>query len=222
MSSSAPSSVTRSATSGRAGSPLPTRERRSGFVALGVVLIISLAAIGVWLYSTAGAKTSVVVMVRPVAAGHAITRDDVSTVAVAGGVTAIGGNHLESVIGQSAAVTLLPNMLLQRSMTTGTAGLDPQEAEVGVAVTSGQVPADGLAPGDTVRVVQLPSDNASADASSSIQELVERAAVYAVRADPAQAGGTLLTLRVPAGQADAVAMASSVGKIAVIRVAAGR
>jgi Flp pilus assembly protein CpaB len=108
-------------------------------------------------------------------------------------------------------------MLLQRSMVTPASGLSPQEAEVGVAVTSGQIPADGLAPGDTVQVLQLPDDNASRS-SDTAQELTQ-ARVFAVRPDPAQAGGTMLTLTVPAEQAALVATASGAGKIALIRVA---
>jgi hypothetical protein len=211
---------------GRAGSPLPTRERRPSFVILGVVLIVGLAGFGAWLYSSAGAKTPVVVVVQSVPAGHAITRADVSTVEVAGAVTAIAGKNLDSVIGQSAAVALLPNMLLQRSMVAAASGLSPQEAEVGVAVTSGQVPADGLEPGDTVQVLQLPGDGAASSRSAPgpggevAQELVGTARVFAVRADPAQAGGTLLTLTVPSSQAALVATASGAGKVALVRVAA--
>jgi hypothetical protein len=187
-------------------------------VALGVVLIVGLAAAGAWLYSSAGAKTPVVVVVQSVPAGHAITRADVSTVEVAGGVTAIAGANLESVIGQDAAVALLPNMLLQRSMLTAATGLDPGIAEVGVAVTSGQIPADGLVPGDTVQILRLPGDGASS--SQPAQELVAQARVFAVRADPAQAGGTLLTLTVPSSQAALVATAAGAGKVALVRVAA--
>ena len=42
---------------------LPTRERRPGYIALLVALIVGVAAIGAVLYSKAGAKTPVVVVV---------------------------------------------------------------------------------------------------------------------------------------------------------------
>jgi hypothetical protein len=207
----------------RAGSPLPTREHRPRYVVLGVGLIIGLASVGAWLYASAGAKTPVVVVARSVPAGHTITRADVSTVTVAGGVTAIAGTNLDSVIGQAAAVPLLPDMLLQRSMVTAATGLGPQEAEVGVAVTSAQIPADGLKPGDTVQVLQLPDDGAATSRTQprDAQELVAQARVFSVRPDPAQAGGTLLTLRVPSAQASLVATASGAKQVALIRVAAG-
>lgn len=204
----------------RAGSPLPTRERRTRYVALAVIILVGSTAVGAWLWSQAGTKTPVVVVVQPVPAGHAISRADVSTIAVAGGVTAIAGENIGSVIGQSAAVPLLPNMLLQRSMVTPATGPGPRDAEVGVAVTSGQAPADGLQPGDTVQVLRLPDDSASSRSSQTVQELVAQARVFAAHPDPAQAGGTILTLTVPASQAPLVAMASDAGKVALIKVAA--
>lgn len=201
----------------RAGAPLPTRQRRPGWTALAVTLVVAFAAIGAWLYSSAGAKTSVVVVVRQVPAGHVIARSDVSTVAVAGAVTAVSGQNLDSVVGQVAAVPLLPNMLLQRSMVTSEPALTSTLAQVGVAVRSGQIPADGLAPGDAVTVVELPPTGAPESASASV--LVDQATVFAVRDDPALASGTLLTLVVPAERAVAVAAASGAGRAALIRVA---
>ena len=201
----------------RAGSALPTRQRRPGWTALALTLVVAFAAIGAWLYSSAGAKTAVVVVVRQVPAGHVIARTDLTTVAVAGAVTAVSGQNLDSVVGQLAAVPLLPNMLLQRSMITTEPALTPTMAQVGVAVRSGQIPADGLAPGDAVTVVELPPTGAPESASASV--LVGWATVFAVRDDPALAGGTLLTLMVPAERAVAVAAASGAGRAALIRVA---
>jgi len=192
-------------------------------------LIVGLAGAGAWLYSSAGAKVPVVVVVRPVPVGQVVTRADVSTVAVAGEVTAIGGRNLDSVIGQAAAVPLLPHMLLQRSMLAPAASqMSAGEAEVGVAVTPGQAPAEGVVPGDTVRVLRLPAADAASSASTPVGEqpvaqvLVGRATVSAVRTDSSQAGGLLLTLTVPAGEAAAVATASGAGKVALLRVAAGQ
>jgi hypothetical protein len=201
---------------GQAGLPLPTRQRRPGWTALAVTLIVGFAAVGAWLYTSAGAKTAVVVVVRDVPAGHRIARSDVSTVDVAGAVTAIAGDRLDSVVGQTAAVHLLPNMLLQRSMVTSATGLPPSQAQVGVAVKAGQIPADGLVPGDVVEVASLPAANAASPGAPQV--LVERAVVFAVRDDPATPGGTLLTLVVPTAQAVPVAAAGVAGQVALIRV----
>ena len=200
----------------RAGAPLPTRQRRPGYAVVAVLLVVGFAAVGAYLYGHAGAKTPVVVVVGDVPAGHPIARSDVSTVAVAGAVTAIAGDHIDSVVGQTAVVHLLPDMLLQRSMIASGSGLSASVAQVGVVVKSGQIPAGGLAPGDVVEVVALPAANATSTSPPTV--LVAGAQVYDSRADPAQAGGTLLTLVVPRSQAVAVAAASGAGQIALIRV----
>ena len=48
----------------RAGSPLPTRERKPGYVALAVLLIVGLAALFGYLYQQAGSKSPVVVVAQ--------------------------------------------------------------------------------------------------------------------------------------------------------------
>ena len=199
--------------------PLPTRQRRTGYLALGVLLIAGLGAAFGYLYTTAGEKVPVVVVTSPVSVGEVIERADLSTVDVAGDITAIAGANLESVVGERAAVALLPNTVLQRSMVTD---VDPTPAgmvQVGVAVKGGQIPADGLTPGDTVQVLRLPS--AGGTGVPAVPEVVVARRRCTRRCpDPVQAGATLLTLLVPAEQAAAVAGASGAGAAALVKVPA--
>ncbi len=200
---------------GPVGTPLPTRQRNNGFVALAVALIVGLAAIGAYLYSSAGSTTLVVMVVDEVAAGQVIERSDLTTVPVSGRVTAYGADRLDGLVGQRARVTLLPDMFLQRSMVKDSGeSLPAGQAEVGVAVRSGQIPADGLAPGDTVQIVQLPGQ----DAAGQARVLVEQALVFSSRPDESVVGGTVLTVVVPVGSSTAVAAASGVGQVALVRV----
>jgi hypothetical protein len=204
---------------GRVGAPLPIRQKRPGYAALAVVLIVGLAALGAYFYSQAGKKVPVVVVTARVPVGHKIQRSDLSTVQVAGNVTAIGGANLNSVVGETAVVELLPNTLLQRAMVTWAPALTRSAAQVGVAVGPGQIPADGLNPGDTVQVLQLPvKNNTSSAAAPAPSVLAEDATVYSSASDPSRSGGTLLTLVVPKSEAGAVAAASNAGLIALIRV----
>jgi hypothetical protein len=202
------------------GAPLPIRNKRPGYAALAVVLIAGLAALGAYFYSQAGKKVPVVVVTTDVPAGHKIQRSDLSTVQVAGNVTAIGAAGMNSVIGETAVVELLPNTLLQRAMVTSAPPLTSSAAQVGVAVTPGQIPSDGLSPGDTVEVLQLPAKNAASStaAVAGPSVLAATATVYGSRSDPSQSGGTLLTLVVPKSAAASIAAASSAGLIALIRV----
>lgn len=212
-----PSGVSGSArlTASALGTALPTRQRHNGFIALAVALIVTLAAIGAYLYSTAGSKTPVVMVIHRIAVGQVVQRSDLTTVPVSGRVVAVVGGNLASVVGQRAAVTLLPDTLLQRAMVTSGQTLPAGQAQVGVAVRSGQIPADGLAAGDRVRVVQLPVKG-SVDVQASV--LVERAQVFSTRLDPAVSGGTLVTVMVPEASSTAVAAASGAAAVALVKV----
>lgn len=194
---------------------LPTRQRHNGFIALAVALIVGLAGIGAYLYSTAGAKTAVVMVLNRIPVGQVVQRSDLTTVPVSGPVVAVAGSNLASVVGQRAAVTLLPDTLLQRAMVTPGQTLPAGQAQVGVAVRSGQIPADGLVAGDLVRVVQLPVKG-SVDVQASV--LVERAEVFSSRLDPAVSGGTLVTVVVPEAASTAVAAASGAAAAALVKV----
>ena len=197
--------------------PLATRQRKPGYVALAVILIIGLAVAFGWFYKSSGAKVPVVVVIQPVAAGHPVLRQDLSTIDVSGGVVAVGGDHLGSVVGEIATVDLLPNTLLQRSMVTSADTLPAGFAEVGVALKGGQVPAEGLSPGDSVEIVALP-DKGTAGAGQSATVLVGSAKVFAAVPDPAQVGGLLVTVTVPSTVAVPVAQASGTGLVALIKV----
>lgn len=203
---------------GRVGAPLPTRERRPGWVAFALLLVVGFAAAFGAVYQRAGEKTPVVMMVATVPAGHEIARADLSTVAVAGAVRAIAARDVTSVVGQRAAVTLLPGMPLQRSMISSSQTLPEGQALVGVAVKSGQM-ADALQPGDTVDVLQIPGAGSRSGQVDPAQVLVEAALVWSARPDPAQSGGLLVTLIVPHDASPTVASASGADLISLVKVA---
>jgi hypothetical protein len=199
--------------------PLPTRQRRPGYISLLVVLVVGLAAVGGYLYTQAGRKVPVVVVVSQVPAGQVVARSDLSTVEVAGSVRAIAGANLSSAVGKVAAVTLLPGMLLQRSMIADGQLIAPGQAQVGVAVAAGNLPADGLSPGDAVQVLGVPpAASAASDADPVARVLAPAATVFAAQADPGRPGGFLVTLVVTTGQARAIAAAGAVGRVALVRV----
>jgi hypothetical protein len=205
--------------SGLSGSPLSTRTRPKGYAALAVALIIGLGALGYYFYTSAGSKVAVVVATQDIPVGHTITRDDLSTVEVSGGVTAVAGRNLLSLVGQAASVEILPNTLVQRSMVTTGSTVKAGEGLVGVAAEPGQIPSSGLIAGDKVQVLQLPQKGTSgAPSGSSSAVLVPSATVYDVRPNTSTSGGTLLTLIVPAGDAYGVAQASNDGLIALVKI----
>ncbi len=208
--------------SARPATALPTRERRPWWVALAVLLVVCLGATFGALYQRAGAKAQVIVVVARVPAGHVLTRGDVSTTRVAGAVSAMAGGDLSAVVGQRTTVTLLAGTLLQGSMLSSAGEVLPGQAQVGVAVAAGQIPADGVDAGDTVEVLRVPSNGASADPDSAQAEvLVAAATVWSSRVDPSRPGAALLTLTVPLSNVTDIATASAAGAVAVVRVPPG-
>jgi len=202
-------------------SPLPTRQRRPGLAAVGLIVVLGMGAVFGWLYTTAGEKTPVVVMAREVPVGQVIERADLSTVDVAGAVTAIAGTNLSSAVGQRAAVGLIPGTLLQRGMLTSADPIPAGQVQVGVALKAGQLPADGVSAGDKVAAIRLGGTAAGAqptNAPAAAAVLADAATVYSVRADPTQTGGSLVTLVVTPEQGLAIAEASSTGNAALIKV----
>jgi hypothetical protein len=104
-------------------------------------------------------------------------------------------------------------------MVTSAASLQAGQAAVGVALKGGQIPADGVAPGDIVAILQVPAGaSAGAAARDTARVLVDKATVYSSRPDPAQAGGTLVTVIVPAAACVNVAAASGAGQAALVEV----
>jgi hypothetical protein len=200
----------------RVATPLPTANRPKGYAALAVMLIVGLAALGYWLYARAGAKVPVLVAARTIPAGHVITSADLTTVDVAGAVTAVAGGHRAEVVGHTAAVTIVARTPVQLAMLSSQPPLPSSQALVGVAEAPGQVPSSGLAPGDVVEVLRLPAKTAGV--SSLPSPVMATAAVFDVQANPAVAGGELLTLLAPKTAAAPITAASDAGLVALVKV----
>jgi hypothetical protein len=221
--SSTPQTVPR--TRADAGSPngnrpsgvgLPTRQRPRAVLALGLALVIGFAALGYWAWARAGSKVAVVASARDIPVGHTITRDDLTTAEVAGGVTAVSASHLSELVGQIAAVEIVPNTLIQRAMVTDRTGLSTSQAVVGVAVVPGQFPSTGLRPGEKVEVLGLPRQDSTSDSGTSV--LADAAVVMDAHPNPASAGGALVSLLVPKAAAAGIAVASNAESVALVQV----
>ena len=203
---------------------LATRRRRPGLIGLAVLVVAGGGVAGARLYQTAGAKTPVVIAVRDVPAGHRLDRADLATTSLAGPVTAIAAANLDSLVGQTAAVHLVPGQLLNRAMLTDQPAIDRDHALVGLSLRPGQLPGDGLEPGDAVRLVLLPAPNAAPNpgppptGAVTAPVLVEAARVYAIRPDDAAADVMVVTLVVGVPDAPGVAAAGSAGQVGLIKV----
>jgi len=201
--------------------PLPTRSRRPGLIAIAVLLIVGFGLSGALLVSRAGNTTGVLVAARPVAAGHTITSGDLTVARLSGTVRAISSKDASTVVGRTAAVSVVAGQVLNRDMLADADVPGKDQAVIGLSLTPGQFPADGLAVGDRVLAVVLPSasDPAAVNGSPSARAITT-AQVYGMRPDPNRGPGTLVSLVLPIDMAGQVLANGAVGRIGLVKVAA--
>jgi hypothetical protein len=215
---------------------LPTRQRRPALIAVAVLLIVSGALGGLQLLTASAHTVSALVLVKPVPAGHIIESADLRTTALSGKIAYTPGSAEATVVGKTAARDLFAGQLLTQSMMATASVPDATQALVGLRLRAGQVPSVGLADGNTVVLVQVPSANGVAAVTAplaSVQAATPSGAgggvatpdlvlatgtVYAIAADTASAGGALITVLVPREQSEALSVAASSGQVTLIRV----
>jgi hypothetical protein len=200
-----------------ASRPLPTGNRRPGLVALAVLLIVGFGLSGALLVSRAGDTTDVLVVARAVPAGHVIESGDVAVAHIAGSVRAIAATERASVVGRTASVAVVEGQLLNRDMLSDAVVPAKDQAVVGLSLAPGQFPADGLAVGDRVLAVVVPT---ATDATSTSARAITTAEVFGMRPDPTRGPDTLITPVLPLEFAGQVLANSSAGRIGLVKVTA--
>jgi hypothetical protein len=156
---------------------------------------------------------------HPIPAGKAVTEADLRRGAV---TKTVADGALPATVDPDGYVARVPipagALLTPDVLTRGPALPNQGEALVGVALAPGAAPADGLAAGDLVRVVQLPATTEEIRQDSGGRLVLPAAPVWATR--PGKDGATVVTLRVAVEDADHIAGLSARGAIALERVAA--
>lgn len=130
--------------------------RRRPVVAIAsLVLVTFCVAIFTSIYLHAGNRVAVFALAHNVPQGHAITRGDLIVVQISfsAELSPIPAEDVGGIVGRKAAVSLLRGTLLSPSELTVRGAPAPGEAIVGVATKVGQLPAGGVADGDTVDVI---------------------------------------------------------------------
>jgi hypothetical protein len=199
----------------------PGRHRRRSLplalVALGCMAVSIAAFVGLQL--AASDRAAVLAVARPVAAGTAISDDDltVAQVSTDPALAPIPLSARASVLGRTAAVDLAPGTLLVDSVLGQARGLDAGEAIVGVAVAAGAAPVQTLAVGDRVQLVETPAPGAATAAGSGRSVLAEgRVTDLARGSGSSSSTGLQLAVAVPAAAAPSIAASAAEGRIAVV------
>lgn len=146
----------------------PGRRRRPGLFAGSALLLATCLAVFVTTYLKAGNQVAVLGVVRTVPQGGIVRSEDLAVVRIAasGPLAPIAASDAGRVVGRHAAVTLVPGALLTRADLSVAGAIPEGGALVGVAVKPSQLPAQGVAGGETVDVVLTGIPGAPAFTSS--------------------------------------------------------
>jgi hypothetical protein len=176
----------------------PIGHRRRPVLAVGsIALIVACVAVFVSVYMKAGSQVSVLALVRSVPQGQILEGTDLTIVRVSAstGIMTVPAAEASSVVGRRAAELLQPQTLLSMNELVSSFAPPTGQSIVGVALKEGQLPASGLAPGETVEVILTGLPGAQ-DSSASSGSTVEQTPVPGVAADasgsPTGLAGTVL------------------------------
>lgn len=185
-----------------------SRNRKRQVAGLSVAGVCTLAFAGLWV--SAGQRSAVLELARPVAVGQVITAGDVRTVLVGAGngVPLLAAARKATVVGSTVAESLPAGTLLTEQML-GSPSIPAGSVTVAVPVKEGEFP-PRLGAGASVALYASGSTPSASSASTDGGSALARGVVLEV--DPAQAadGSAVVTVQIPQSGAEAVAQAQAV------------
>ena len=195
---------------------------------LGVLLLALGGIAGGWYLGRGGATRTVVVVASKITAGQKITADQLGTaqLPMTSDVASIPDSRLcdpktkpacsDGLVGMYAQATLTHGALLTTDDVVSTLTPTAGHSVIGVAFKPSQMPAQGLAHGDTVRLVLTVSASGAA-APSSQQQPGTAWPGKVVSSGPAGTNGVItVDVQVASDVATAVAAAAGGGNIAAV------
>ncbi len=191
----------------------PKLRRRPVALVVSVATVVLGSMVGLWLWSAAGHTTEVLAVRTLVHRGEVIDRDDLMVVRVSldPAVRTVPAAQADAVAGQRAALDLAAGGLLTpgdlAAMVVPARGM----SVVGIGLAPGMLPAEPIAPGDAVRVVQTPGQQGEvAGTPVTIPATV-------VGVHPSEAGDqTIVDVLVPSEAAADLAARAATGKVALV------
>ena len=185
-------------------------------IVIGSLLMATGALASGLLYANLGDRHPVVAIARPVAAGKVIQQGDLSQALVrsSDGIRTLPWSSRSSIVGRTAAVGLVPGSLLNPAQLAIAATIDGSDAVVGAVLRRGQFPA-GLRSGDIVLAIVLPPEAASATGQGHVDPPIT-ATIAAIGQVADSGGGVSVSLAVSPGDAVAVAVAGSRGRLTLV------
>jgi hypothetical protein len=198
-----------------------SRPRRPLRLVVGVLMVLLSSLLGVAVISRVDRRVPVLVVVRTVRPGQAITADDLGTVKVAGrGLATLPPSAMGKVVGRAAASLLAAGTPVAMAELATTGSQDPNLVELPMLLKAGQFPPD-LARGDRVYLIGMPGSGASTAGQPGALPPLVTGRVVAIEPQKSfgSAGSTTLTVSVQKTAAAALAVASSTGAVVAAKAA---
>lgn len=191
-------------------------KRRWWLIVGGLLLVLVFSGIFAVIQLGGDARVQVLAVARPIAAGHAITAEDLRIVGVVPDPSTplVRATDASTVIGRSTAIPLAEGTLLTESQLGPSAWPASGQAVVAVALKPGRVPI-GLAPGSHVRVVSVAKEGDAAAPSAGAVSVA--ASVVGVTAGVDGSGTSVVSLLL--SQEDATKVAGAGSELALVLVA---
>ena len=199
----------------------PRRRRRPYLVAAGLALSMVGSLCAVWAYDQAGDRVSVIAVARAVPAGQTIQPADLAVARIAKdpALHPVPVSKQSDIVGKTAAADLPAGSLVtEQSVRHGPSPTRGQDI-VGVLAKPGQMPAEGLNPGDPVDLVLAPAADPGASAKTGTGQAPQRIEAVVVRvADAAAAGdgSRIVDVAVPPQSSTMVASWAAAGNVVVV------
>jgi hypothetical protein len=204
--------------------PVMRRRMSPSRILLGAVLILGFALAGAGVAKQVDTRVPVLATAHPLAAGQIIADTDLTVVRVAAGagVATMPASARAAVVGRAAAMPLAAGTLLAPGELGDVAWPPAGQAVMAVGVKPGHAPA-GLAAGNHVRVLILPTSGGGAPGSSTAnatEVLQADATVVSVHEAADQSGTSVVSLLL--SSSDATRLASTAGDVSLVQLGAGR
>lgn len=194
--------------------PPPKLQRRPLLWALGIALI-ALGGLGAGYVATAVSNTQSVLALRAdVDRGEVIEPEDLiaAQVSVDPALDPVDADAQETVAGQRATRDLNAGSLLTTDAYADQVIPAAEESLVGVSLTPGQLPAGGVRPGETVRIINTPREQ---DDLPKKDPTTITATVVSLRADT-ELGTLVVDVTVPTDVAADLVSLVATGRIALV------
>lgn len=193
--------------------PRARRQRRPALVIAGALLVLLCGMTSAALAMRGDDRLSVLALARDVQAGQVLTTEDLKVAELAGsGLSALGADGAELVVGQTITASLPAGTLLNDSMLSATPLPGEGLQLVAVAVKPGGVPVEAVSGRDVTLIRVVTTADPQGTAQPAV--LVPGARVVSVRTEVAN-GLVVLTVQVPTTAVLPVAQASAAGAVAV-------